>query len=54
MTNENAQLVLKAVTEAFIKSDTTAVERYWSDSYQQHNPVLPDGHPGLHSSSPAS
>jgi predicted SnoaL-like aldol condensation-catalyzing enzyme len=39
----NADLVLKALTELFIQRDARAVERYWSTSYRQHNPEIPDG-----------
>lgn len=39
----NADLVLKAMTELFVKRDAGAIERYWSKSYRQHNPEVPDG-----------
>jgi predicted SnoaL-like aldol condensation-catalyzing enzyme len=43
MTTTNADLVLNALTELFIKRDLTAIERHWSASYRQHNPLIPDG-----------
>jgi predicted SnoaL-like aldol condensation-catalyzing enzyme len=43
MTTTNADLVRTALTELFIRRDTTAVERHWSTSYRQHNPLIPDG-----------
>ena len=45
--SKNADLVLTAVTELFVNRDTSAVERYWSDSYLQHNPGIPDGRADL-------
>ena len=47
MPTDNTSLVLTAVTELFINRDTSAVERYWSDSYLQHNPHIPDGRDDL-------
>ena len=43
MTTTNADLVLTALTELFIHRDATAIERHWSTSYRQHNPMIPDG-----------
>jgi predicted SnoaL-like aldol condensation-catalyzing enzyme len=43
MTNNNAELVLTALTELFVRRDPTAIERHWSSSYRQHNPHIPDG-----------
>src|SRR5262245_33072073 len=43
MSTTNGELVLRAVTEQFVNRDTSAVERYWSESYRQHNPEIPDG-----------
>jgi predicted SnoaL-like aldol condensation-catalyzing enzyme len=43
MTKTNADLVLTAVTELFVHRDPTAIERHWSPSYRQHNPLIPDG-----------
>jgi predicted SnoaL-like aldol condensation-catalyzing enzyme len=39
----NKELVLKAVSELFIKRDVTAVDRYWDPAYVQHNPRMPNG-----------
>src|SRR5262245_47714657 len=36
-------LVKKAITELFVDRDLTAVERYWSDHYIQHNPMIGNG-----------
>lgn len=36
----NAEFVVNAVTELFIKRDLTAIDRYWADSYMQRNPGL--------------
>jgi predicted SnoaL-like aldol condensation-catalyzing enzyme len=40
-------LVKKALTELFIKGDLTALDRYWSDQYVQHNPMIGNGHDAL-------
>ena len=40
-------LVKKALTELFIQGDLTALDRYWSDHYVQHNPTIPNGHEAL-------
>ena len=40
-------LVKKALTELFIKGDLTALDRYWSDQYIQHNPMIGNGHDAL-------
>ncbi|HEX7959964.1 MAG TPA: ester cyclase [Terriglobales bacterium] len=39
----NKQLVLKAAQELFGNLDLTAIDRYWGDTYIQHNPLYPDG-----------
>jgi predicted SnoaL-like aldol condensation-catalyzing enzyme len=39
----NKELVIKAVTEVFINGDATALDRYWSENYVQHNPQIPNG-----------
>lgn len=39
----NKQLVLTAAMELFGKLDLTALDRYWGDTYIQHNPLYPDG-----------
>ncbi|RAV29009.1 MULTISPECIES: nuclear transport factor 2 family protein [Sinomicrobium] len=43
----NKELVLKAMNELFHEKDNTAIERYWHESYQQHNPSMISGHEGL-------
>jgi predicted SnoaL-like aldol condensation-catalyzing enzyme len=45
--SKNAELVLKALTEVIVNRDTSALERYFSDSYIQHNPGVPDGSASL-------
>jgi len=40
-------LVRTAVTEAFVKGDVSALERYWSDHYIQHNPQIGNGRDAL-------
>lgn len=39
----NKQLVLTAAQELFGNLDLTAIDRYWGDTYIQHNPLYPDG-----------
>lgn len=39
----NKELVVQAVTELFIEGDATAVDRYWTEDYLQHNPNFPSG-----------
>jgi len=43
----NKELVIKAVTEVFINGDATALDRYWSGNYVQHNPQIPNGREAL-------
>lgn len=43
----NKEIVLKAMNELFHEKDGTAIERYWHESYQQHNPSMINGHEGL-------
>jgi len=43
----NKELVKKAMTELFINGDVTALDRYWSDNYIQHNPQIPNGRGAL-------
>lgn len=43
----NLRLVLKFYQEAFGQHDLTAVDRYISDHYIQHNPQAPDGPQGV-------
>ncbi|MEU8824881.1 nuclear transport factor 2 family protein [Streptomyces sp. NPDC048636] len=40
--SNNGELVRNALTALFVNRDTSAVERYWSESYLQHNPEMPD------------
>lgn len=40
-------LVKKALTELFIKGDLTALDRYWSDRYIQHSPLVGNGRDAL-------
>ena len=40
-------LVKKALTELFVNGDLTALDRYWSDHYIQHNPMIGNGHDAL-------
>jgi predicted SnoaL-like aldol condensation-catalyzing enzyme len=40
----NKELVKTALTELFIKGDLTALDKYWSDDYIQHNPQIANGH----------
>ncbi|PRD46906.1 nuclear transport factor 2 family protein [Sphingobacterium haloxyli] len=44
---KNKEIVLKAMNELFHEKDITAIERYWHESYQQHNPSMTSGHEGL-------
>src|SRR5262245_13511660 len=43
----NKELVIKAITEAFVNMDATAIDKYWSDRYIQHNPQLGNGREAL-------
>ncbi len=43
----NKEIVLKAMNELFHQKDSSAIERYWQESYQQHNPSMINGHKGL-------
>lgn len=43
MAEANKELVLKAGKELFRDLDLTALDRYWSDTYVQHNPLYPNG-----------
>jgi predicted SnoaL-like aldol condensation-catalyzing enzyme len=43
----NKELVIKAVTEVFVNGDATALDRYWSENYVQHNPQIPNGREAL-------
>lgn len=39
----NKDTVLAAMTALFIDRDLSALERYWSPAYVQHNPRMPNG-----------
>jgi predicted SnoaL-like aldol condensation-catalyzing enzyme len=43
----NKEIVLKAMNELFHEKDSNAIERYWHESYVQHNPSMINGHKGL-------
>jgi predicted SnoaL-like aldol condensation-catalyzing enzyme len=43
----NKEIVLKAMKEFFVERDINAIERYWHESYVQHNPSMINGHQGL-------
>ncbi|SEK80407.1 nuclear transport factor 2 family protein [Parapedobacter koreensis] len=43
----NKEIVLRAMNELFHEKDSEAVERYWHENYQQHNPSMINGHEGL-------
>lgn len=43
----NIELVKTALTEMFIQKDITALDRYWSDHYIQHNPMVGNGREAL-------
>ena len=43
----NKELVRKAITELFINRDLSALDRYWGDTYVQHNPAGPNGRDAL-------
>lgn len=43
----NKDIVLKAMKEFFVDRDINAIERYWHESYIQHNPSMINGHQGL-------
>lgn len=43
----NKETVVKAMKEFFVDRDHNAIERYWHESYVQHNPSMINGHQGL-------
>ena len=43
MNKSNKEIVLEVLRRAFIDRDPTVVEEYFSASYKQHNPAIPDG-----------
>jgi predicted SnoaL-like aldol condensation-catalyzing enzyme len=46
---KNKALVLAAMTEAFIKRDHSAFDRFWAEDYIQHNHYIPPFRAGLRS-----
>ena len=44
---QNKALVLKALDTLFNKRDYEAAGRFWSESYIQHSPHIPQGREGL-------
>lgn len=38
---------MKAMKEFFVDRDHHAIEKYWHETYVQHNPAMPNGHQGL-------
>ncbi len=44
---KNKEIILKAMNELFHERDSKAIERYWHESYVQHNPSMESGHEGL-------
>jgi len=46
-TQQNKEVVLRGLHELFNLHDLTALERYWSPNYIQHNPIFGDGPAGL-------
>ena len=45
----NKALVVKAINELFGNRDVSALDRYWSKDYIQHDPHAPNGTGGLRS-----
>lgn len=43
LTQVNKALVVKAYQELFGDHDLTALDRYWAETYIQHNPTMKDG-----------
>jgi predicted SnoaL-like aldol condensation-catalyzing enzyme len=43
----NKELVKTALTEAFLKGDINAIDKYWGDPYIQHNPMIGNGREAL-------
>jgi len=39
----NKELVLTAISDVFVSRDITAFDKYFSESYIQHNPHFPNG-----------
>jgi predicted SnoaL-like aldol condensation-catalyzing enzyme len=47
--SSNVETARKAMYELFNDRDLTAVDRYFTEDYKQHNPIVPDGRDGLRS-----
>ncbi|MBO9641676.1 MAG: nuclear transport factor 2 family protein [Pseudacidovorax sp.] len=47
LTQKNKALVMKAYQELFGDHDFGALDRYWGDTYIQHNPYMADGREGV-------
>lgn len=41
------EIVRNAMHELFHNKDKSAIERYWHETYVQHNPTMINGHVGL-------
>lgn len=39
----NKEMVVTALDELFNNADSNAVDKYWDENYQQHNPGIPNG-----------
>jgi predicted SnoaL-like aldol condensation-catalyzing enzyme len=39
----NKEVVVAAMTGLFIARDVSVIDKYWSPSYTQHNPLVPNG-----------
>jgi hypothetical protein len=47
LTEQNKHLVTTAYQALFGDHDLTALDRYWADTYIQHNPYMSDGREGV-------
>lgn len=45
--SSKTDFVLTAITAAFIDKDLSAIDKYWADTYIQHNPMGPSGSAAL-------
>ncbi|MDN3023367.1 nuclear transport factor 2 family protein [Streptomyces sp. S.PB5] len=43
LTASNKKLVTTAFDQLLVKKDLSALDRYWSSEYEQHNPNIPNG-----------
>ena len=39
----NKEIVVAGMTGLFIKRDPSVIDKYWSPTYTQHNPAVPNG-----------